>query len=166
MQTPTTTRHGPTCLANVCFTQCGTRGDEAVELAFPRGSCTWVFECAVGRAYAIKNSPSDAYDTERWVRAAAGPTYATHVDSVVPKTTLLLVPIPGRVADRLGDEAVQQLHDGPEGRHTRPHHADAVADAAASAAVPQRLPRRAQAEGGKGIADRRAVSSSGGIIRV
>jgi hypothetical protein len=98
MQTPTTTRHGPTCLANVCFTQCGTRGDEAVELAFPRGSCTWVFECAVGRAYAIKNSPSDAYDTERWVRAAAGPTYATHVDSVVPKTTLLLVPIPGRVA--------------------------------------------------------------------
>ena len=100
MQTPTTTRHGPTCLANVCFTQCGTRGDEAVELAFPRGSCTWVFECAVGRAYAIKNSPSDAYDTERWVRAAAGPTYATHVDSVVPKTTLLLVPIPGLVAKR------------------------------------------------------------------
>ena len=63
-----------------------------------RGQSTWVFECAVGRPYAIKNSPSDAYDTERWVRAAAGPTYATHVDSVVPKTTLLLVPIPGRVA--------------------------------------------------------------------
>ena len=66
-----------------------------------RGQSTWVFECAVGRPYAIKKSPSDAYDTERWVRAAAGPTYATHVDSVVPKTTLLLVPIPGRVAELL-----------------------------------------------------------------
>ena len=75
-----------------------------------RGQSTWVFECAVGRPYAIKKSPSDAYDTERWVRAAAGPTYATHVDSVVPKTTLLLVPIPGRVAAREWGVVTTCLH--------------------------------------------------------
>ena len=54
-----------------------------------------------------KKSPSDAYDTERWVRAAAGPTYATHVNYVVPKTTLLLVPIPGLVA--VGARSLTQL---------------------------------------------------------